>query len=116
METLTRTQAEMLTFLVAFHDKHGHAPTFRQMADGLGLASTSGVHRAVQQLEKRGVLVRPAAKYRHAAAYTFKKVPHLPSADIYLRALVDQITQQGRIEAGDPLVLQIQKAIEVDAR
>lgn len=114
MQSLTRVQAEALAFMVAFQEKHGHAPSFREMADGLGLKSTSGVHRQVRALEERGVLVRRIAKYgqaRQARAYEFVPIPTLPKADIFLQLLLDRIEQEGVITEGDALVKRISKAI-----
>lgn len=112
MQSLTRVQAEALAFMVAFQEKHGHAPSFREMADGLGLRSTSGVHRQVRALEERGVLVRRmGAKYGQARAYEFVPIPTLPKADIFLQLLLDRIEQDGVITEGDALVKRISKAI-----
>lgn len=51
---LTKKQADLLSFLKTFIAARGYTPSYAEMADGLGLKSTSGVHRLVKQLEQRG--------------------------------------------------------------
>lgn len=55
---LTPRQRECLDFIFNFSVEHGYSPSFREMAAAMGLASTSGVHRLVLALEKRGYIRR----------------------------------------------------------
>lgn len=82
---LTRPQWEMLGFIASFVNEHGYSPTYRQMADASGLASTSGVSRIVHALAERGCLTILPGRGRsvyltkdgadHAAAYLAKLRP-----------------------------------------
>lgn len=107
MMTLTKTQATALVFLIDFQDRNGFAPTYRQMAEGLGLSSASGVHRVVGQLQQRGALVRHNARYTKAAAYEIIRPKPFPKAAVFLRALIERIELDGSIRADDPLVERI---------
>jgi repressor LexA len=58
MEDLTRRQRDVLDALQRLHDQHGFAPSLREVADEVGLASASSVHAHVVRLEERGLLER----------------------------------------------------------
>jgi SOS-response transcriptional repressor LexA len=50
---------DVLAFIVAHKQMHdGMAPTVREIADELGIASNSTVHYHLQQLEKDGRILR----------------------------------------------------------
>lgn len=51
---MTRREMEAFNFIDRYRAKHGLAPSYQEMADALGLASKSGVHRLVLQLEAKG--------------------------------------------------------------
>lgn len=52
--TLTPEQAQAKAYLVAFIEENSTAPTYREMADDMGLSSTSMAHSMVVALEERG--------------------------------------------------------------
>jgi repressor LexA len=58
MEDLTARQREVLAALGRLHDQHGFAPSLREVADEVGLASVSSVHHHVVRLEDRGFVER----------------------------------------------------------
>jgi repressor LexA len=58
MEDLTTRQREVLAALRRLHDQHGFAPSLREVASEVGLASTSSVHHHVVRLEQRGLIER----------------------------------------------------------
>lgn len=60
---MTKRQTEALAFIKSFIKEHGHSPTHREIADHLGLASKSGVHRIIESLTEQGKVRR--VKYRH---------------------------------------------------
>ncbi|HEY4202612.1 MAG TPA: hypothetical protein VGM83_18835 [Devosiaceae bacterium] len=64
---LTPRQRRTLDFVTAYGAARQHAPSYREIADGIGLASVSGVSRLVQALEARGHLVRLPGKWRSLA-------------------------------------------------
>ncbi len=54
--TLTPKQKEVLDYIVHFIHERGFAPSYREIATGLDLASPSTVHTHVQALRLRGYL------------------------------------------------------------
>jgi repressor LexA len=58
MEDLTKRQREVLEALRRLHDQHGFAPSLREVADEVGLASVSSVHAHVAKLTERGLVER----------------------------------------------------------
>lgn len=56
MSGLTVKQAACLTFIADFSDEHGFSPSYREIADFLGLVSVSGVHRRIAAMVERGYL------------------------------------------------------------
>ena len=60
---MTKQQARLKAFIVAYAAEHGYSPTFQEMADGLGLASKSGIVRLMRGLAHRGhVRFRPGTQ------------------------------------------------------
>ncbi|MBD3251115.1 transcriptional repressor LexA [Candidatus Uhrbacteria bacterium] len=53
---LTPKQKEVLDFIVQFINDEGYPPSYREIADGLNLASPSTVHVHIQALRERGYL------------------------------------------------------------
>ncbi len=56
MPPLTPKQKEVLDYIVSFINDKGYPPSFREIADGLELASPSTVHVHIQALKERGFL------------------------------------------------------------
>lgn len=54
--SLTPKQKEVLDFVVHYIHEQGYAPSYREIATGLNLASPSTVHAHVQALRTRGYL------------------------------------------------------------
>lgn len=58
--SMTRRQAEALTFIRHFMTENGIAPTVEEIKHALQLRSKSGVHRILMGLQERGnITVRP---------------------------------------------------------
>lgn len=56
---LTPKQRELLDFIARYQRDHrGVSPSFAEMAQAIGLASKSGVHRLIECLVERGALER----------------------------------------------------------
>lgn len=55
---LTPKQNEALSFIGKSIAANGHCPSYREIADALGLVSISGVYRLVSGLEERGFIAR----------------------------------------------------------
>lgn len=56
MSQLTKKQTEVLSFLKSFIADHGYAPSYREIADHLGLSSPATVHQHIQTLVEKGVI------------------------------------------------------------
>lgn len=52
----TRRQARVRAFVAAYLRRRGHAPTYAQIADGLGLGSRQAAAHLVAALVARGLL------------------------------------------------------------
>jgi repressor LexA len=55
---LTKRQKEFLEFLSGFLEKHGHSPSYEEIAEGLSLASLATVHKHIMALEAKNYLKR----------------------------------------------------------
>nr|WP_221382331.1 transcriptional repressor LexA [Actinoplanes polyasparticus] len=58
---LTERQRQILTVIQTWAQRHGYSPSSREIADALGLASTSTVGRHLRALEELGFLRRGRA-------------------------------------------------------
>jgi repressor LexA len=58
---LTERQRQILTVIQTWAQRHGYSPSSREIADSLGLASTSTVGRHLRALEEAGFLRRGRA-------------------------------------------------------
>ncbi|MCO8277038.1 transcriptional repressor LexA [Actinoplanes sp. TRM 88003] len=58
---LTERQRQILTVVQTWAQRHGYSPSSREIADALGLASTSTVGRHLRALEEAGFLRRGRA-------------------------------------------------------
>ncbi len=56
LQPLTPKQKDVLDYIIQFINDRGYAPSFREIADGLSLASPSTVHVHIQALRSRGFL------------------------------------------------------------
>lgn len=54
---MTRREADALRFLSAFYEKNGFAPSYEEMAEGLGVRSKASVHQLAMQLVRKGYAV-----------------------------------------------------------
>jgi repressor LexA len=79
----TARQMEVLRFIIGYRARHRwrHAPTFQEIADGVGLASTSGVFRLLNGLEERGHIRRLPNCSRAMEVLTNIPVPRSPDGE-----------------------------------
>ena len=52
------THDKILTYITAHRDEHGYAPTVREIAEAVGLRSTSTVQAHIDRMERDGVIFR----------------------------------------------------------
>lgn len=67
---LTPRQARGLAFIRGFIETRGHAPSYREMAEGLGYTSTAPVHALVHRLRDRGHIAIAARAHRNIEVIT----------------------------------------------
>lgn len=56
MRSLTKRQSETLRFITAFIKDYDYSPSYREIAEGLGLSSPATVHQHIQVLKSKGFL------------------------------------------------------------
>jgi SOS-response transcriptional repressor LexA len=56
--SLTPRQAQAFEAIKAFNAAHGRTPTFRELANALGLNSLSSIRRLLDGLQERGYITR----------------------------------------------------------
>ena len=91
---LYRKQREIIDFICQFIQKHGAAPTFREIAKAINVSSLATVHEHLQTLERKGVIRREKGTMR--AIEVIDKNLFRPSKGIELPIL-------GLIAAGQPI-------------
>lgn len=47
-------QQQICTFIAEYYDKNGFSPSYREIAEGVGLRSTASIYDYVKQLEENG--------------------------------------------------------------
>lgn len=91
---LTPKQKEVLDFIVNFIHEHHYAPSYREIAAGLRLASPSTVHVHIQSLRTRGYL-------RGGASAGTRELEPTDKAVRWGRAVI--LPLKGLITAGQPI-------------
>ena len=110
--TLTKHDAarkqKIIDHIAATLRARGYPPSVREIAQAVGLASTSAVHHHLAALEREGYLERGATQSRAIrltpmtalrAGLTSELVPQLPSREIFALPIVGEIAAGGPIEA-----------------
>lgn len=100
---LTPRQKEVLDFLVRFTEKNGYAPSFEEIASGVGLASLATVHKHITALEQKNYLKRKFNESRSievSPAYLLQERERLhgPAGTAAM-----EVPLLGRIAAGMPV-------------
>lgn len=92
--SLTKKQRLVLDFIADFLEDKGYAPTYREIAEKVGVSSVSTIHDHVRGLQSKGYL-DPQVEGRRSLEPTAKAQPQ-PSA-------VVEIPLVGLITAGQPI-------------
>lgn len=91
---LYKKQREIVDFICQFIQKHGWAPTFREIAAAIGVSSLATVHEHLTTLEEKGVIRRERGTMR--AIEIVDENIFRPSEGVELPIL-------GFIAAGEPI-------------
>lgn len=62
--SLTPRMKDTLDYIVEFQVEKGYSPTFREIADGIGVSSTSRIQALVNALQDRGYVTTRAGGRR----------------------------------------------------
>jgi repressor LexA len=90
--SLTKRQREILTFLAAYTDSHGYAPSFEEIAEQFGYSSLATVHEHLSNLERKGYIRR---------SYNESRAIELVPSDAYGRSV--HLPLMGSVAAGLPI-------------
>ena len=90
----TQRQKEILDYITRFLERHGHEPSYAQIARNFGVSSKATIAKHITALEKRGLIKRRHEDGSFALAV---KVEEAPSDAVCEVALL------GRIAAGAPI-------------
>lgn len=105
MLPLSKKQKRVLEAIVALLHHHGYTPSFRELAETLGLSSPASVHEHVERLREKGYL-RPGSGSR---------IEVLPSVLRFDKAVI--LPLAGLITAGEPIeAIQERETIAVPAQ
>ncbi len=91
--------------------RSGHPPSYREIADAVGLASLSSVSLHMRSLEKKGYLIRKPGRPRTAVIRPADAVPVRPApsqaarqADAGALRSAALVPLAGRVAAGEPIL------------
>ena len=91
------TQERVLSYIQSEIRERGYAPSVREIADAVGLRSTSTVHGHLMRLEKKGLLYRDAMKPRAIGVVS-------PTVSEDVLEQVREIPVVGNVAAGQPIL------------
>ncbi len=116
---LTPVQARVRQFIKDFARQSGHPPSYREIADAVGLASLSSVSLHMRTLQKKGYLVREPGRPRTAVVRPGGVAPARPEDAVPVRPAPSEpagpaaaaglrnaayVPLAGRVAAGDPIL------------
>ena len=96
---------QILTFVNAFIQENGFAPSIREIGAAVGLRSTASVSYHIQQLQDKGLLIDPGSKGRKRAIVTSQRPGHIPVVGVVTAGMPILATEnrEGSIAwEGDP--------------
>lgn len=108
--TMTPRQADLLKFIRSYVEHtDGVAPSFDEMAKGLGIKSKSGIYRMVSALEDRGYIRRNPRMKRHIEItpkvdHPGEERPHTPVVEL------ERAIQHLEASAGTNITLEVLQA------
>ena len=90
----TQRQKEVLDYITRFLAKHGHEPSYAQIARNFGVSSKATIAKHISALEKRGLIKREHEPGRFTLAVKVEEAP---------ANAVCEVPLVGRIAAGVPI-------------
>ncbi len=81
MISLTPRQADLLRFIAGFIEANGCAPTYLEMAEGIGASSVGSIHKVIQRLRDRGAIEAPRQQARGVRILAPVPIPRAPAGE-----------------------------------
>lgn len=118
---LKEREEKILNYMKSEIRQKGYPPTVREICSALGIKSTSTVHKDIDNLVKKGYIVKDPAKPRALMVKdmgpqtSFSNTPRFDNAE---RADVVDIPIIGRVAAGTPILAEqnVEDSLPVPAR
>lgn len=96
MKKLSQRQSDILTFIKKEVKEKGYPPSVREIAEAVGLASSSTVHGHLSRLEQKGLIRRDPTKPR--------AIEVLDETDVYIpKEETVNVPVIGKVTAGQPI-------------
>ena len=89
---MSNREMQIYEYIVSSTEQRGYAPSVRDIMDAVGLKSTSSVHRYLELLAKKGMIIRSGGKSRAISLPANKTSAGVPIL--------------GRVTAGAPILAQ----------
>jgi repressor LexA len=93
MQSLTKKQKLVLDYIRRFMENYGHAPSYEEIAHGLGLSSPSNIHVHVENLKAKGFLTK-----KWNANRSIDLAEPVPAS-----RTAEDVPLSGKIAAGSPI-------------
>lgn len=100
MRPITKRQQDILNFIKAEVEKRGYPPSVREIGEAVGLASTSSVHKQLNQLEQKG-LIRKDKSTTRGLALLLEEEANLTQPEE--KHAVVNVPLIGDVTAGNPI-------------
>ena len=59
------TRDKIMAFIILYFDHHGYAPSYREIADGIGMKSTSSIYHHLKILFDEGKIETDVSDFFH---------------------------------------------------
>lgn len=103
-DQLTERQRTILNFIEQFRDEAGYPPTLREIGKQFGIASTFGVKRHLEALEKKGYIT---VENNASRGINLLKIENSVAENSLIRedsTIYRQVPIIGRVAAGSPIM------------
>lgn len=106
-EAITKKQKQTLDFIATFIKDNGYAPSYREVAEAIGVSSTATVHEHVKNLERKGFLSSDGESMRSLEVSQ--------AVSRFVQAI--ELPLMGLITAGEPIeAVETRETMAVPAR
>ncbi|MBF0311435.1 MAG: transcriptional repressor LexA [Magnetococcales bacterium] len=94
MEKMTPAQERLLRYVLQHQEVHGKPPSYREMAEAMGWASVNSVARALEELERQGVIERVPGRNRSVRVVVDEGLPRVRLAGVIAAGRPIEATEQ----------------------